>query len=728
MKKPGLAQRSRSRLHEVRRWYPTHLVWMLSTIGAVAQAQERGPAAAQPSDAQMLPAIQVQGVAEDPQGPGVGYVAKRSQTGTKTAAALLTNPQSISVITREQMDDLGAQTVDQALRYTAGVYTQDGTDIRFDQINGRGFGLDSYLDGLHLYTSPRFAVPRIDPYFVNRIDVLHGPASVLYGQGSPGGLVNYLSKLPMAEPYHEVLMQIGNHANYQLGFDFSGPVDAGGTVLYRVTGVARTAETQVRQIKDQRLALAPALTIRPNRDTQLTLQASLQRDPNGGLFNPAPASGTVFRNPHGQFAPDRYFGDSARDDMQRTQYGVGYQFEHTFNDTFSVSQNLRYLQINQRYYQTSVATPFAVDQQTVGIWANTDRERFSQFAVDTHAQAKFSTGVVQHTVLFGIDYQRVRLNDRTGGGLSGTVNLFAPDYRALPKIAATTQYDYGLSTLGLYTQDEVRYRNWVLTLGLREDLTGTNQQQQSATGATLSHADDRALTYRAGLAYRFESGMAPFVSYAKSFQPVPGLTFHGTPFTPTKGKQIEAGVRYQPTGGNAYLSLSAYTLTQDNVATADPLHPMFTVQTGQIRSRGIDAEAHANATENLKLIASYAYLQQTVTASTTPAVLGKRPPLAPRHTAALWADYTFHRGPLRNFGLGSGVRYVSHSEGAADNSFAVPARVLIDVGVHYDLSDWRLAVNVSNLFNREYISSCSSAVSCYWGATRTILGTARYQW
>jgi iron complex outermembrane recepter protein len=703
---------------------PGYVALMLGIAGG-AHAQD--PAGTSP-DAQTLPTVNVNASKENPQGPGIGYVAKRSKTATKTDSAIITNPQSISIVTRQQMDDLGAQTVDQALRYTAGAYSQDGTDIRFDQLFGRGFALDSYLDGMHLYQSPRFATPRIDPYFVERMEVLHGPASVLYGQGSPGGLVNYVSKLPTEEPYHEVMMQVGNHDNYQLGFDFSGPLDKDGTVLYRVTGVGRTAETQVSQIKDQRIAIAPSVTIRPDRDTKLTLQASYQRDPNGGLFNPVPASGSVFTNPNGQFSPDRYYGDPNRDDMQRTQYWFGYQFEHAFNDTFSVSQNLRYLHIDQRYYQTSVTSPFAADGRTVSMWANTDHEHFSQFSVDTHAQAKFATGDVKHTVLFGVDYQRALLGDTTGGGVVGQVNLYNPNYAALPTVPANTRYDYGLSTLGLYAQDEMRYRNWVLTVGIREDWTGTNQQTRTPTSNTQSHADDRAFTYRAGLAYEFDSGIVPFVSYAKSFQPVPGLTFGGAPFVPTKGKQVEAGVRYQPKGFDGYFTVSAYNLTQDNVSVPDPLHPTFTVQQGQIRSRGIEAEAHANVTESLKLIASYSYVNQTVTASTLPSTLNKRPPITPRHTAALWADYTFHRGPLRDFGFGSGVRYTSASEGDSFDSFTVPARVLVDLGAHYDLKNWRLALNVNNLFNREYISYCTTSSACYWGSTRTVVGTARYQW
>jgi iron complex outermembrane receptor protein len=709
---------------------PIYVALILGGAGFGAHAQGSPTAASGTEASKELPAVQVRSSAEDPLGPGVGYVAKRSMTGTKTDSALLTNPQSVSVVTRQQMDDQGAQTVDQALRYTPGVYSQDGTDIRFDQLYGRGFALDSYLDGLHLYQSPRFATPRIDTYFMERIEVLHGPASVLYGQGSPGGLVNYVSKLPMEQPYHELMMQIGNHNNYELGFDLSGPVDKNGTVLYRLTGVARTAETQVSAIKDQRLAIAPSVTIRPNRDTTFTLQGSFQRDPNGGLFNPVPAGATLFSNPNGKLGPDKYFGDPDRDGMHRTQYWFGYQFDHAINDKLSVSQNLRYLHIDQHYYQTSVTSALGSNQRTVSMWGNVDNEHYTQFEVDTHAQAKVTTGAVQHTLLFGLDYQRSMLGDTEGNSVLGTVDLYNPNFSSLPTQQANTRLDYSLSTVGVYAQDEARWRNWVLTFGVREDWTGGNQQTTlltTGTGTTY-HSNDHAFTWRAGLAYEFENGIAPYISYSRSFQPVLGATYSGAPFAPTKGRQVEAGVRYQPKWFDGFFSLAAFTLTQDNVSVSDPNHLGSALQTGQIRSRGVELEAHANVTADVKVIASYTYLNQEVTNTTTPSSLNKRPTIAPRNTASLWADYTFHRGPLRNFGLGSGVRYMSSSAGDAANTFTVPGRVLVDLGAHYDIQNWRLSLNLNNVFDREYISYCTTASVCYWGASRTVLGTARYQW
>ncbi|MGF7191819.1 TonB-dependent siderophore receptor [Robbsia andropogonis] len=677
-----------------------------------------------------LPTVAVTGKTENPKGPGVGYVATRSMTGTKTDSSLMTNPQSVSVVTRQQMDDQGAMTVDQALRYTPGVYTQDGTDIRSDQIRGRGFTLDSYLDGLKLQASPRFSTPRVDAYLMERMDILHGPSSVLYGSANPGGLVNFVSKLPTETPYHEIMLQIGNHNTYQIGYDFSGPVDKNGTILYRITGIGRTAETQVSAIKDQRIAIAPSVTIRPSRDTSLTLQGGYQRDPNGGLFNPVPASGTILPNPNGSVSSDRYLGDASKDGMHRSQYWLGYQFQHGFNDTFSVSQNARYLFVDQRYYQTSVGAALLNNGATAPMYGNVDQERYSQFEIDTHATAKYATGQVQHTTLFGLDYQRASLNDATNlAQFVGNTSLFNPNYGSLSSVHPLYKDSYSLSQVGVYAQDEARWRNWVLTYGIREDWAGTDQNYRLiSTGNSIQHqhADDHAFTWRVGLAYEFNNGIAPYISYAKSFAPVLGATYSGAAFKPTTGKQTEVGVRYKPTGYDALFTAAFYTLTQNNVTTTDPAHTSSSIQTGQILSRGMDLSANANLTENLKLIASYSYIDQRNTQSTT--AFGKRPTIAPRHSASIWADYTLHKGPLRNFGFGGGVRAVSSSAGDDQDTIRVPGRMLVDLSAHYDIQNWRLSINVNNLLDREYISYCTTSYACYWGATRTVLGTARYQW
>jgi iron complex outermembrane recepter protein len=674
-------------------------------------------------DAGTLAPVVVKGTREDESGTQ-GYVAKRSVAGAKSDTPVTEIPQSVSTVTREQMDAQAVQTIDGALRYVPGVTTQDN-DIRFDQISIRGFQIDdAYLDGMRLMRTTWYATPRIDPYFLDRIDVVRGPVSVLYGQSSPGGVVLETSKLPTAYPFHEVQMQIGSDNRYQGMFDLSGPVDKNGTVLYRVTGLARDADSQTDHIKEQRLAIAPSVTFRPDRNTTFTLMGSYQYDPQGGLFNPLPAAGTVLPNINGHISSSTYLGNPDTDRYKRQQFTIGYLFEHAFNDTWKIRQSARYLHQDIQFYQNSIFGALAADQRTAGLFTNNNDEHLANYTIDTQAEAKFNTGAVNQTVLFGFDVQRVTNRISRGYGL-GTIDIFAPDYSTIAYVPDTTRQYIGLTQLGVYAQDQLRYKGWTLTLGARQDWA----RNSNSTDGEYSQSQQHAFTWRAGLSYEFDSGIAPYASFAKSFQPAAGTTFDGSQFQPTRGKQYEVGVKVQPKGYNALFTVAAFDLRQTNVETLDDAHPGFTTQTGEVRSRGFEAEAHMSLTEGLSMVASYAYVNQTVLAAAADdPSLGKTPTGTPLNMASLWLDYTLQRGNLRGLGFGGGMRYVSSSYGDSADSFKVPSRFLVDAAVHYDIRNWRFAVNASNLFNRQYIAYCSGALQCYYGSDRSVIGTARYQW
>jgi iron complex outermembrane receptor protein len=704
---------------------------LAAAAGAHAQASgnnaaQDGNAAQATSGAQSgtLAPVVVSATREDQSGTQ-GYVAKRSIAGAKTDTPVTEIPQSVSTVTRDQMDAQAAQTIDAALRYVPGVTTQDN-DVRFDQITVRGFGLDStYLDGMRLMRTTWYADPRIDPYLLDRLDVVRGPVSVLYGQASPGGAVLMTSKLPTDYPFHEVQAQIGSDNRYQGMFDLSGPVDQNGTILYRVTGLARDADSQTDHLKEQRIAIAPSVTFRPDRNTSFTLLGNYQYDPQGGLFNPVPAAGTILPNINGHISSHDYLGDPERDRFKRQQFSIGYLFEHAFNETWTVRQNVRYLHQDMQYYQNSIFGSLGADQRTAGLFTNNNDEHLSNFTVDTQAQAKFDTGPISQTVLFGFDLQRVTNRISRGYGL-GTIDIFDPDYSNVPYVSDTTKEYIGQTEYGVYAQDQLRYKKWTLTIGGRQDWARTSD----TINGTESRSQQHAFTWRAGLSYTFDTGISPYASYATSFQPYAGSTFNGTPFQPTRGKQYEVGVKYQPKGYNALFTVAAFDLRQQNVATLDVAHPGFTTQTGEIRSRGFEAEARMSLTDSLDLIASYAYLNQTVTsAAPTDPSLGKTPPNgAPTNMASLWLDYTLHAGELRGLGFGGGMRYIGASAGDDANTFKVPSHFLVDAVVHYDVRNWHFAVNANNLFNRQYIAYCNSGTQCYYGSDRSVIGTVRYQW
>ncbi|WP_237772525.1 TonB-dependent siderophore receptor [Herbaspirillum robiniae] len=714
---------------------------LLSGSGLVVREQAGGTYTVQPADATRgeaaLPTVTVNGeAAESAYGPVNGYVATRTASATKTDTSLLETPQSISVITRDRYEAQGAQSINEALRYSAGVSSY-GAGTRSDWYTVvRGFDPNVYLDGLALPTTINLASWRVDPYLLERIEVLRGPSSVLYGQGQPGGTVNMVSKLPTATPLHEIEVQFGNNARRQLAGDFSGAIDEDGKLLYRVTGLVRDSNLPFGPFKDQRLLLAPSLTIKPSGDTSLTLQASYLRDRTNSSDNFLPAAGTILPNPNGHISSSLFTGSPDFDRYEKEQWSLGYLFEHRFDETWTVRQNLRYSHLSLKDYMTYGVGLDASDatQSTMIRYAGIAKPDYGRFTVDNQLQATFRTGGIAHTALAGVDYQRQRRNNWELYALTSSFNLYRPSYTAFDwSIFDGSTPESTLSIqeqVGLYAQDQLKFgQHWVLTAGLRRDWSKTSTED--LINGTSTAQKDSATTGRIGLVYLAGNGLAPFVSYSTSFMPELGTDRFGAPFKPTRGKQVEAGVKYQPSDKTA-ITASVFEIRQQNVTTIDPNDPAGThyVQTGEVRSRGVELEGSAELNRNLKLVASYSYTDVKNTQTNDAASLDKTPidiP-RPRHLASLWLDYTLRGGQFSGLGFGGGVRHVGNSPGASDNSLNVPGYTLFDAALHYELPKWRLSLTASNLFNKEYISGCYDATRCIYGNGRTVLATARYNW
>ncbi|SAK97266.1 TonB-dependent siderophore receptor [Caballeronia pedi] len=660
-----------------------------------------------------------------------GYVAHRSTGASKTDTALIETPQSVSVVTRGQMDDQGVQSVREALRYTAGVMSEyrGGSSSRYDTVSYRGFGGGvnydySYLDGTRLLGG-NYAVPQIDPYNLDRVEIIKGPASVLYGQVNPGGMLSLTSKRPPEEAFHEIELEAGNHDRWQGAFDVGGPVDKNGAALYRLTGLARDSDTQADFAREQRISISPSATFRFDRDTELTLLANYQHDPRAGYFGFLPAQGTVLYNPAGKIPTSFFDGDPDFDRFDRTQYQFGYAFSHRFDDVWTFRQNARYMHMDVDY-ESVYSNGLQADGHTLNRRAIHTVEHSDSLTLDNQAEAKFGTGPLRHTVLFGFDYQRFAENQAQGTGSAPTLDFLNPVYYQAFTQPALSQLTHQVQNqFGVYAQDQLRLGKWALQLGVRQDWTTADTDDRTA--GTSTDQASHAFTWRAGLLYLFDNGIAPYASYSTSFQPTAGTDVAGNPFNPTKGEQYEVGVKYQPHGFNGFFTASAFQIKQQNVLTTDPDNPLFSIQTGEVRVRGVELEAHAQLTRGLGMIASYTYLNDVVT-SANDGTQGKRPAMIPTHMATLWLDYTLRGEHLNGLGFGAGVRYIGPSYGAANDSFSVPGVVLLDAAAHYDIDHWRLALNVDNLADRTFVSSCATATKCFYGARRTIIGTARYQW
>ncbi|PYY67626.1 TonB-dependent siderophore receptor [Pseudomonas jessenii] len=699
-----------------------------------------------PESVLALPATSVIGVedAESAWGPVQGYVAKRTAAGTKTDTALVEAPRSISVVTREQMDDRNAHTLDDAVRYLPGITASSyGSDTRADWLRVRGFEPTQFLDGLPLPKGV-YANPKQETWNLDRLALLRGPASSVYGQTPPGGLLDMVSRRPSAEASSEVQLQYGSDNHRQINFASTGKIDDEGRFLYGVSGVVRDGGTQIDHIDDKRYNIAPSLTWNIDDDTRLTLLTQFTRDDTGVTSQFYPIQGTKIDMPFGKISHHKNLGDPDYEFYDRTYYALGYAFEHRLNDVWQFRQNLRYTKSDLSFQTVTVNSYFPSIGFVVDDEGNTGRgttnvdEDISQFAVDNNFQGDFATGDIQHTLLIGLDHQRSNTNYTSIFGGAPAINVNNPVYglpiTRPPRSSAFYDYDQKTHQTGLYVQDQMALDQWRLTLGGREDWVHTGTKFFNKGDATNTERD-KNFSGNAAISYVFDSGFVPYLSYAESFQPASNAVASPTDsFKPTEGKQWELGIKYQPPGSNTLLTAAVYDLTQKNVSVTNNVgNVTVTSQTGEVKVKGLELEAVSDVTENLKVTAAYTLAKSEVQDG---AFKGNRLQLMPNQQASVWGDYTWHNGVLDGFGIGAGARYTGNTYGDEANTWLgkAGAYTVFDAAVHYDLGRLdnslkgaSLAVNATNLFDKDYISTCDSFY-CYYGDQRSVVASATYKW
>ncbi|UIY45291.1 TonB-dependent siderophore receptor [Methylobacterium radiotolerans] len=656
----------------------------------------------------------------------VGFVATRSSAGTKTNTPLIEVPQSITVITRAQLETQNVQSVTEALRYVPGVSVESyGYDPKgFDWLFIRGFNAQAtsdFRDGLR-QLSTSYSFFRTEPYALERIEVLRGPSSTLYGQSDAGGIINRMSKRPLLTPINEVQFQLGSFGRVEGMFDLTGPVNPERTLSYRLIGVARSSDTQYRyrngaEIPDDRLYLAPSFTWAPDAATSLTVLADVMRDRSGGTVN-------LFTT---NARPTKVLiGDPTFNRFEQDQATIGYQFEHHFNDVWSFRQNARYghLELGLNNLLLSGITSAGLSRI-----ARRFDEKLDAFAIDNQLEARFATGFMAHDLLFGLDYTRSDGDVLRYTGAAPSLNPFAPVYgRFVPNpTTPLLSYRETMNQIGVYAQDQIKLGDaWVLTLGGRYDHVTLDTQNRLA--ATDTKLDVGAFSGRAGLTYLTSFGVAPYVSFAQSFVPNTGVSAPAAgaqPFAPSRGEQWEVGVKYIPPGWNALFTAALFDITKTNVLTTDFANPGFQIATGEIRSRGLELEARIGLAEGWDAIAAFTYLDPEITKDTRP-IIGNRPAIVPNHSASGWLNYTVQHGWLRGLSIGGGARYVGNSFGDAANTLRIKERTLLDAAVSYTYGNWLFSVNATNIADRQYITTCTSLFDCYPGVRRTVIGRVKY--
>lgn len=690
--------------------------------------------------------------AETGTGPVNGYVAMKSTTGSKTDTSITEIPQSVSVIGREEMDDQKAQKIDEALRYTAGVQTQPfGTDPDTDWFYIRGFearGTGLFLDGMPLY-SYSFGAFQIDPFLLERVEVLKGPTSVLYGGSNPGGIVNLVSKRPNGETFNYLEAGLNNWGNAYFALDSGGLAGDNNEWSYRVTGRVAGGDQFTDYSEDLRGALLPQITYTPDDATKFTAYAyvaGLDEVRNGGSF--LPYYGTVRRNLNG-FRIDRktFYGEPDLDNQDRTQFMVGYEFEHEL-ESLTLSQSARY-----GWEQGSQTGPYGYGYTTGAVpdFGNGlqpdatnrlyrigfDEEHVvNTFTTDTRAEFSAHTGPLSHSILAGVDYKYYNIDQVQASGGATPIDVENPVYGA-PQGAPSVYLDQDLTNhqVGIYLQDQVRFGDgWLLTLNGRQDFVETTSESPVALSFSPSYeSSDRALSGRAGLAYEFENGLTPYVSAATFFNPVFDANFvtggDDKPFEPEKGRQFEGGIKYAPTA-DALITASVFHIIRENVVVpfATVAFPFGSEQLGEVTSTGFEIEGKANITDNLKVLAAFTAFDLEITKDTRPAYVGNTPFLIPEITGSLWLDYGITDGTFEGVSFGAGMRYLGDSWADNENTLKVPDVVLFDAVIRYDRDNWGVALNASNVFDEEYVSGCQGVNVCSYGEARKVTLSAHYKW
>ncbi|PDT79867.1 TonB-dependent siderophore receptor [Sinorhizobium sp. BJ1] len=711
-------------LRGVRRLAATTALAGASTLFGIAfaQAQTASPAAAS-DGATALQTLVVQG-GEGTEGvEGVveteGYVAKSGRTATKTDTPVAETPQSMSTVSRKQLDDRKPQNLSEAVSYTPGVRIgQYGAEPRFDAFKVRGIDLTYtgiFRDGLRQISSPN-GLFRLEPYGVEAISILRGPAGSIYGASSSAGIVDIISKRPTEEQFREVEMQYGSYGRVQGAFDFSGPIDAENTVLYRLTGLARDARSEISAIKDDRLFIAPAMTWQPDEGTKLTVLGEYMDSTTGGTWGYinryGPAGTSIGATPV-------YGGDERFNDFDQEQARIGYELEHALSDNVTLYHKLRFSDLSTQQEWVYADFPGIVKEDNSGV------------ASDTYLKTDFETGALDHQLITGVDYSYMKYKSLQGSG----PDLFTDDFTYAPE--TTYKETQRQNSVGIYAQDQIEYGAWRLMAGLRHDWLNSEFTTDSSAGFAHYSRDDSETTGRIGLGYVTPWNVMPYISYGTSFVANPGVILAtggaSQQAKPTIGEQVEVGVKYALPDHNALITASLFNIDQENASVYETSSGVNLLRQLDLRSRGFELEATASLDNGLSLIAAYSYNDVKIT-KLTAETEGNQLNSTPYHTFSLWADYEFQSGALEGLGMGAGVRYLGSSFGDNQNTPVLDneARTFVDASLRYDLGKLnpsmdgvRLQVNATNLLD-EVKQICTTGF-CYFDEGRKVVGSVRYR-
>lgn len=700
-----------------RRFRQTTALIALTIAPMPALAQDQ-----QPRDEVVLPTLVLEALPFT--GEIDGYLAPGTETGVKSGVPLAEVPQSISVVTSTELERRAPRQVEDAIKYTVGVNASTwGTDDRFDQFSIRGFDLGSgalYRDGLPQKVLG-FTAFTTHPYMLERVDVLRGPAGVLYGSNDAGGMVNLVTKRPVFDRKAEARLSYGSHDSAAVGFDYGNALNADNTLAGRITGLWRDGATEIDNSDQDTGFLAAGLTWAPTDFTSVTLLAQIQKDdrtPN----NFFPIAGQDYNTAWGVLPDDFMYRASPYNDFKTEQQSLGLELTHEFSPELVLNSRLRYA-----HQDTDYRHLYRDGASAAGISYTAFRqdETARTIGADLNLEWRRGFGAAENSLTVGVDYQRARLDGdqyyQYGAYLipfSDPAFDFDVEDPALSGRSRTTYTEKGI-----YLQNHLNLgQGTTITMGLRRSWLENKAEDRLA--GTSSTRKDAATTGMIGATHRFANGVAPYVNYSQGFIQNAGITIDGDPLDPSRNKQFEIGVRYMPASGDLLLSAAAFDLRKTNVedyyfdenGTIDYAH---STQVGEIRARGVELEARGRLSGELQGVLGYTYLDTEITESSDPAKRGKDNVMSPRHQVSLWLDWDAAR-LLPGLTVGGGLRYQSDSYATQYNGRVTPSHTTADLAIRYATDQYALDLGVTNLFDKEYYGVCYDNLGCASGEGRRV--------
>lgn len=686
---------------------------------------------------------------ENPYAPLNNYIAQSTASGGRVPLPLAETPRSISVISSSQMDDQSAVTLDEAISYTAGVTSEVyGADARYNSYSIRGFQAQiggNYRDGMRLQTYG-WAGWQPEIFGLERVEVLKGPTSDIFGANQPGGLINMVSKRPLDTFSATFLGSIASHKTKQIAADISGPTHEGSPIKYRLVGVFKDGNTQTDNVEDDRLYFAPSVSIDLSDKTKLTILGQLQEDTLGEAYQLLPYAGTLGYNSAGDFGPETFAGDESRNKIKARQNTIGYELDHAFDNGLKIHQRARYAAHDLDYdgafsagaisssvllatlgqpvipdptaFDSIILTKFDVDQTS------------SQYSIDTALEYDLETENITTKFVGGLDFYKASSDADFAYGYLGERNLInglhsqylpllAP-YLTPQQAALLSPHTPGYNNqrsrqIGLYGVAKTKIMDrFIIDANIRQDWVNTKVRSFDPQTLTLTdtESDDSEFTGRIAVAYKSEWGVTPYASYGTSFNvPPAGIDQSGNPLKPETARQFEIGVKYEPTSFNARFNAALFEITKENAVTVDPANPtaLYRLQTGEERVRGLELEASVELAKGLTALASYTYLDAEVTKDSS--YQGNKIARIPEHSGSLWVKYAFQSQPLEGLSVAAGLRHLGSRFTDSANAIKLDAVTLLDGSISYTKGSMTLSLAGRNLANKEYINSCSGALA-----------------